>query len=83
MKCMLAICIAAFALALMSSASAESGRVVAGGGGPTPFGTNPGGKYIGSGKSGTNPGGKYVFRGSDAKFHTNPGGKHRWYGNSP
>ena len=68
---------------LMLPASAESGRIVSGGGGPTPYGTNPGGKYIGGGISGTNPGGKYVYRGRDAKFHTNPGGKYRWYGNSP
>lgn len=28
---------------------AESGRVISGGGGPTPLGTNPGGKYISRG----------------------------------
>jgi hypothetical protein len=82
MKCIVALCVAVL-FAPMTPASAESGRVVGGGVGPTPFGTNPGGKYIGSGRSGTNPGGKYVYRGRDAKFHTNPGGKYRWYGNSP
>ena len=82
---LVAICLAALFVLIAPVSMAESGRVISGGGGPTPLGTNPGGKYIsrGGAMSGTNPGGKYVFRGGSAKFHTNPGGKYRWYGNSP
>ena len=72
MRYTVAICLAALFVLMAPVSMAESGRVISGGGGPTPLGTNPGGKYIsrGGAMSGTNPGGKYVFRGGSAKFHT-------------
>ena len=44
-----AICLDALFVLMAPVSMAESGRVISGGGGPTPLGTNPGGKYISRG----------------------------------